>query len=64
MLRVMRELHVPREVQRERLGANVFEQLEAALDSEAFNGNGTKAPESEPLMIEGEVLEADGDDDS
>jgi hypothetical protein len=57
MLRVMRELHVPIEVQREKLGNNIFDALEAALD-----GNG-KAPESGPLMIEGEVLEAEPDED-
>jgi len=56
MLRAMRELHVPREVQREKLGHNLFDELEAA-----FDGNG-KAPESEPLMIEGTVLEAEPDD--
>jgi phage terminase small subunit len=65
MLRAMRELHVPREVQRERLGPNIFDQLEAALDSNELEGNG-KAPASGPLMIEGEVVEAeplDGNDD-
>ena len=54
MLRVMRELHVPIEVQRERIGVNLFPELEAMLDCEAVNGNG-KAPES-PLMIEGRVV--------
>jgi phage terminase small subunit len=54
MLRVMRELRVPIEVQRERLGVNLFPRLEAMLDGEAVNGNG-KAAESEPLMIEGKV---------
>jgi hypothetical protein len=45
-------------VQREKLGPNIFEQLEAALD-----GNG-KALESGPLMIESAAVEsepADGD---
>jgi phage terminase small subunit len=62
MLRVMRELRVPIEVQRERIGVNLFPQLEAMLDDEAVNGNG-KASESEPLMIEGRVVEAELDDD-
>ena len=63
MLRVMRELQVPIEVQRERLGINLFPELEAMLDGEAVNGNG-KAPES-PLMIEGRavVAEPDAEDD-
>jgi hypothetical protein len=60
MLRVMRELQVPIEVQRERIGVNLFPELEAMLDGEAVNGNG-RAPKSEPLMIEGEVA-AEGDD--
>jgi phage terminase small subunit len=54
MLQVMRELRVPIEVQREKVGVNLFPQLEAMLDGEAVNGNG-KAPES-PLMIEGRVV--------
>jgi phage terminase small subunit len=64
ILRIMRELHVPIEVQRERLGVNIFPQLEAMLDGEAVNGNG-KASESEPLMIAGKVvtIEPDGEDD-
>jgi hypothetical protein len=55
MLRVMRELHVPIEVQRERIGVNLFPELEAMLDGEAVNANG-RAPESEPLMIEGKAV--------
>ena len=55
MLRVMRELQVPIEVQRERLGINLFPELEAMLDGEAVNANG-RAPESEPLMIEGKAV--------
>ena len=63
MLQIMRELQVPIEVQRERLGINLFPELEAMLDGEAVNGNG-KAPES-PLMIEGRavVAEPDAEDD-
>jgi phage terminase small subunit len=70
ILRIMRELQVPIEVQRERLGPNLFPQLEAMLDGEALNGNGNgKASESEPLMIEGRVVAAEhdevgGDDDA
>jgi hypothetical protein len=62
MLQAMRELRVPIEVQRERIGVNLFEQITGALDSGAVNGNGS-ATESEPLMIEGEALEAESDDD-
>ena len=62
MLRVMRELHVPIEVQRERLGVNLFPELVAMLDGETVNGSG-KAPESEPLMIESAVVVAEPDDD-
>ena len=62
MLRVMRELRVPIEVQRERIGVNLFEQITAALDGGAVNGNG-KAPEAEPLMIEGAVVVAESGDD-
>jgi hypothetical protein len=64
MLQVMRELRVPIEVQRERIGVNLFEQLTSALDGngKALDGNG-KAPESEPLMIEGEVVAVEPDDD-
>jgi hypothetical protein len=54
MLQAMRELRVPIEVQREQIGPNMYDQLVAALDSGAVNGNGT-APQSEPLLIEGEV---------
>jgi phage terminase small subunit len=61
MLQVMRELRVPIEVQREKIGVNMFEQLTAALDGGAVNGNG-KAPESPP-MIEGEVVAAEPNDD-
>jgi phage terminase small subunit len=61
MLQAMRELRVPREIQRERLGPNIFEQLEAALDGMELNGNG-KILESGPLLIEGAVLEAESDD--
>jgi hypothetical protein len=62
MLQVMRELQVPVEVQKERIGVNMYEQLTAALDGGAVNGNG-KAAES-PLMIEGAVAtEVDGGDD-
>jgi phage terminase small subunit len=61
MLQIMRELQVPIEVQRERIGANMFEQLTVALDSGTLNGNG--APESS-LMIEGRVAaDVDEDDD-
>jgi hypothetical protein len=60
MLQVMRELRVPIEVQREKIGHNMFEQLTAALDGGAVNGNG-KAPES-LLMIEGEVVVAESDE--
>jgi hypothetical protein len=64
MLQVMRELRVPIEVQREKIGVNLFEQLTGALDGGAVNGNG-KAPESERLMmIEGRVAAANEDDDS
>ena len=59
MLQVMRELQVPIEVQRERIGVNMFDQLTAALDG-AANGNGQA---SGPLMIEGTAVEADSDDD-
>ena len=48
MLQAMRELRVPIEVQRERIGVNMYEQL---------TGNG-KAPE----LIEGEVVEAELND--
>jgi hypothetical protein len=61
MLQVMRELRVPIEVQREKIGVNLFEQLTATLDGGAVNGNG-KASES-PLMIEGRVAEAEPEDD-
>jgi hypothetical protein len=63
MLQVMRELQVPIAVQREKIGVNLFEQITAALDSGAVNGNG-KAPESEPLMIEGKVAATELDEDS
>jgi hypothetical protein len=62
LLRMLRELKVPIEVQREKVGVNLFPQLEAMLDGEAINGNG-KASESEPLMIEGEVAAEDEDDE-
>jgi phage terminase small subunit len=62
MLQVMRELQVPVEVQREKIGANLFEQITAALDSGTVNGNGN-GKAAEPLMIEGEVLEAEPDDE-
>jgi hypothetical protein len=63
MLQAMRELKVPIEIQREKIGVNLFEQLVTALDSGVSNGNG-KALESEPLMIEGAVVaEAEPDDD-
>jgi hypothetical protein len=61
MLRVMRELRVPIEVQRERIGVNMYEQLTAALDGGALNGNG-KVPELPP-MIEGRVVAAEPDDE-
>jgi hypothetical protein len=60
MLQIMRELRVPIEVQKERIGINMYEQLTGALDG-AANGNG-KAPESEPLMIERKVVAAESDD--
>jgi len=65
MLQVMRELRVPVEVQREKVGVNLYEQLVATLDGGALNGNGNgKAPVSEPLMIEGRAAaEVDEDDD-
>ena len=64
MLQVMRELRVPVEVQREKVGVNLYEQLVATLDGGALNGNGNgKAPVSEPLMIEGRAAaEVDEDD--
>jgi hypothetical protein len=65
MLQVMRELQVPIEVQREKIGVNLFEQIVTALDGGALNGNG-KSPESEALMIEGKAVceETEFDEDS
>ena len=61
MLQVMRELRVPIEVQREKIGVNLFEQITNTLDGKGeVNGNG-KAPESESLMIEGAVVAAESD---
>ena len=61
MLQVMRELRVPIEVQREKIGVNLFEQITNTLDGKGeVNGNG-KAPES-LLMIEGEVVVAESDE--
>jgi hypothetical protein len=60
MLKTLRALKVPIEVQREKLGHNLFPQLEAMLDGEAVNGNG-KAHESEPLIIEGKAASIEGD---
>jgi hypothetical protein len=57
LLRRLRELGAPREMMERVLGVNGLPLLEERLD-----GNG-KAPEPEPVTIEGEVLAAEPDDD-
>jgi hypothetical protein len=56
MLRRLRELGAPREMIEKMVGANMLPFLEERLD----NG---EAPESGPVTIEGEVLEAEPDDE-
>jgi len=56
-LRLLREIGASREMMERVLGCNGLPLLERQLDGQASK------PESEPVTIEGEVLEAETDDD-
>jgi hypothetical protein len=60
MLARLRELDAPRGMLERLLGHNDLPRLEALLDSGGGNG---KALESEPVPIEGEVVDAEVDED-